>query len=38
VQVVLLMVGISGLLFIGLFPRAFLPITAGLINRFTQLP
>ena len=38
VQVVLLMVGITGLLFIGLFPRAFLPITAGLIDRFTQLP
>lgn len=38
VQVVLLLIGISGLLFIGLFPRAFLPITAGLINRFTQLP
>jgi NADH-quinone oxidoreductase subunit N len=37
-QISLLMVGIIGLLLIGLFPQAFLPILSGLLKGYPQLP
>ncbi len=37
-QIILLVGGIIGLLLIGLFPRAFLPVLNGLLSGFTHLP